>query len=138
MSNNTNSEILFDGKIPLKAVLGNYNFFIILLFGWNFGLLTAWLTSLSNKLTISNRRVTLIKGLISQKEESIDFYRVQDSNFEQSIFARILGVGKITLLSDDSTAPIFSFAIVDPKTLNPKIRDLIREERKIMRTLQTD
>jgi hypothetical protein len=37
-------KIFYDGGIPLKVFYASYGFFWYVLFGWNIGLLTSWLT----------------------------------------------------------------------------------------------
>lgn len=54
---------------------------------------------------ISNYRIDYEKGLLGKKIETLELWHVDDIEFEQSFFDRIMGVGKITVFSNDKTTP---------------------------------
>lgn len=131
-------ETIFDGRVPTRAFHFSHGLLWLLLLGWNFGLIGSWLRSLSCKLKITSHRVVVIRGLISQTEEQVEFYRVKDSQFEQSAIQRIFGVGRVTLMSDDATAPELTFLVPRPKYFREQIGNFVRTQRKHMRAFQTD
>jgi membrane protein YdbS with pleckstrin-like domain len=54
---------------------------------------------------ISNYRIDYEKGLLGKKIETLELWHVDDIEFQQSFFDRIMGVGKITVFSNDKTTP---------------------------------
>ena len=121
-----NEAILFEGKIPIRAfqfsegILDSINpkravESVIDRFDWT--------------IKITTQRLILIKGIISQKHEQIEYYRVKDVTYEQTISARLLNVGVIHIVSNDASTPEISFPFIDPE----KYVDLIREHVNITR-----
>lgn len=130
--------VIFEGKMPFKVVHFRHGVLWLLLLGWNIGLLFSWFKCLGNKVKITSQRILWVRGLISQRAEEVEYYRVKDSTFQQTILGRLLGIGSITLLSDDASAPLFTIPIHNPKALREQIRNFIREQRYYMRSLQVD
>ena len=130
--------IIFEGKIPFNVVHFSHNFVWLFLLGWNIGLLISWLQSFGETIKITSQRVVLSRGVLSKDVEEVEFYRVKDTKFQQTIFQRILGVGTITLFSDDATAPTLSFTINQPEYYREHIRECVNEERTRMGTFQLD
>ena len=54
---------------------------------------------------ISNYRIDFERGLLGKKIDTMELWHVDDIKFEQSFFNRLMGVGKITVFSDDQTTP---------------------------------
>ena len=54
---------------------------------------------------ISNHRIDFERGLLGKKIDTMELWHVDDIKFEQSFFNRLMGVGKITVMSDDQTTP---------------------------------
>ena len=54
---------------------------------------------------ISNYRIDFERGLLGKKIETMELWHVDDIKFEQSFFDRLMGVGQITVYSDDQTTP---------------------------------
>ena len=131
-------QILYEGKIPWRYTHFSHGFLWFILIGWNIGILISYISSISEHVKVTSQRVIHTLGLISKHLEEVEFYRVKDTDFNQSMFQRILGVGTITLYSDDATAPKLTFPITSPKDIREKIRDFVIVERKKRRTLQMD
>ena len=131
-------QVLYDGRVPWRYTHFSHGFLWFILIGWNIGILISYISSISEHVRVTSQRVVHTLGLISKKLEEVEFYRVKDTDFKQSTFQRILGVGTITLFSDDATAPELTFAISSPKDIREKIRDFVIVERKKRRTLQMD
>ena len=121
-----NELILFEGKIPIRAfqfsegIIDSINpkravDSVIDRFDWT--------------VKITTQRLILVKGIISQKHEQIEYYRVKDVTYEQTIAARMVNVGMIHIVSNDASTPQISFPFINPK----KYVDLIREHVNIMR-----
>jgi len=54
---------------------------------------------------ISNYRINHERGIFSKEIDTMEMWHVDDLKFHQSFFARLFGVGTITVLSDDQTSP---------------------------------
>ena len=54
---------------------------------------------------ISNYRIDFEHGLLSRSIDTLELRHVNDIRFHQSLLDRMLGVGTITIVSDDATTP---------------------------------
>jgi len=73
--------------------------------------------------TVSNQRVIIETGLTTKSVEDIDLRYIDDSQFQQSFIARVLGIGNVTIISSDKTLPIYTLrGIRGPRG----VRELIR------------
>ena len=54
---------------------------------------------------ISNFRIDYERGLLGKTIDTMELWHVDDIKFHQSFLARLLGVGTITIMSDDQTTP---------------------------------
>ncbi len=128
-------EVMFEGRIPVKAFIGVHGFFYLILLGWNFGLLWAWLRSLTWRVKLTSQRLVVTRGLVSQNERDIPLYRAIDCNFTQTVAGRILRAGEITLTSNDSISPTMRFPFPEPRKYKEMLREFTLRERKRMRTM---
>jgi uncharacterized membrane protein YdbT with pleckstrin-like domain len=60
-------------------------------------LYVVWIRWLSASLTLTDQRVVLMKGVLSQVERTIPFKRIQYVGFRQSIVGRLLGFGTVEI-----------------------------------------
>jgi membrane protein YdbS with pleckstrin-like domain len=85
--------------------------------------LVALLRIRSTLYTITSQRVMVESGLLSKQLSEIDLRYIDDTNFYQSVVARFLGIGNVTLLSSDKSSPTYVLRnIKDPRG----VRELIR------------
>lgn len=131
-------EIVFEGRLPLKAFIGRQGLLYLLLLGWNVGLLIAMFQRLSWHLRLSNQRLVIVRGIISQKEEEVPLYRATDCSYRQTIAGRLLGTGEITLLADDQTSPETLFPMPSPRLYKERLREFIVRQRQQMRSMNMD
>jgi hypothetical protein len=68
----------------------------------------------------------------------VEYYRVQDIQFSQTVIQRLASVGEITVLSDDPTTPELTFPIHDPQELKETMAEKIRIQRQEMGAIQMD
>jgi membrane protein YdbS with pleckstrin-like domain len=54
---------------------------------------------------ISNYRIDYERGLLGKRIETMELWHVDDIEFQQSFFDRLMGVGNITVFSNDKTTP---------------------------------
>ncbi len=130
--------IVFEGKVPFRVVHFSHNILWLILLGWNIGLLISWLQCFGEGIKISTQRVVLSRGMFSKDIEEVEFYRVKDTKYQQTLFQRVLDVGTITLFSDDATAPTLSFVIEQPEFYREQIRESIHTARQHMGAIQLD
>lgn len=131
-------EVIYEGNIPLKAFLCSHNILYLLLLGWNIGLISSLLKKMNWHVKITDQRLVLVQGILSQHQEEIEYYRITDSEYNQNFKERLFNVGRITIAADDASAPKITFPIHDPKEHREKIRNNVREERKNMRAVNVD
>lgn len=131
-------KVIYEGSIPLRAFLCSHNLLYLLLFGWNIGLLSSLLKKMNWHVKITDQRLVLVQGILSQHQEEIEYYRITDSEYNQNFKERIFNVGRITITADDSSAPEITFPIHRPQGLREKIRNNVREQRKEMRAVNVD
>lgn len=74
--------------------------------------------------TITNQRITVIKGLLSTQVEEIELYKVKDQKIEQSLIEKATNVGNIVIYSIDQSTPVIKIEHIE----NPmQVKDLIRK-----------
>ncbi|MNC10618.1 Bacterial membrane flanked domain protein [compost metagenome] len=80
--------------------------------------------------TITNQRIMVKTGLIGKDVEEIELLRVNDFSVAQSIPQRILGIGTLTVFSDDASSPQLLFRqIRHPQTVKDVLRKAVRDEK---------
>jgi len=128
-----NEKDIFNLRPSAKAFLGQIIWGIILLpfvIGI-FILLDVWIKRASLRYRLTNQRLFIQRGLIAKHIEEIELFRVKDATVYQGIFQRILGFGKITVLTtDDSTPRIEMIGIPNPINVKETLRTYYRASRK--------
>jgi membrane protein YdbS with pleckstrin-like domain/predicted RNA-binding Zn-ribbon protein involved in translation (DUF1610 family) len=72
---------------------------------------------------LTTQRLFVYRGLISRKVEELELFRVRDIDVIQGFWERVLGYGRMTVFSTDSTTPKFEIGgLADPL----KVKDMIR------------
>ncbi|MEK5436052.1 MULTISPECIES: PH domain-containing protein [Paenibacillus] len=80
--------------------------------------------------TITSQRIMVKTGLIGKNVEEIELLRVRDLSVAQSIMDRMLGIGTLTVFSDDASAPQLLFRkIHDAQTVKDILRKAVRDEK---------
>ncbi|HNV68100.1 MAG TPA: PH domain-containing protein [Candidatus Ozemobacteraceae bacterium] len=130
--------VFYDGRIPTRVFLFQHNLLWLLLLGWNIGLIASYFHSFRWHVRITSQRLVLTRGFVARKDEEVEFFRVKDTSFEQSFLQRLAGVGTLTIISEDATAPELTMPIHDPSGFREKIRDGVRVERQRMGTKQIE
>jgi membrane protein YdbS with pleckstrin-like domain len=59
----------------------------------------------SVRYRISNYRIDFERGILSRNIDTLELWHVEDISLHQSLLDRVLGVGKITVISHDDTNP---------------------------------
>jgi len=103
--------------LALAAVLAAY----LLWRGVRIGLLAARLRTTRYRLT--NQRLTVESGLLSRSMTEVDLRSVEDLVFHQGPLERLLGIGTVTVVSADRTAPRLGLrGVRDPRGTRELIR----------------
>lgn len=84
----------------------------------------------STSYTVTTQRIIIKSGLIGKKVEEIELLKVKDLSVKQSIPDRVIGIGSITVFSDDkSTSELILDDIKDVHTVKDLIRKAVRDEK---------
>ena len=77
----------------------------------------------STLYTVTNQRIIVENGIISKALSEIDLRTIDDTQFFQSVSARMLGIGDIMIISSDKSQPAFMLHnIENPRALRETIR----------------
>ena len=80
--------------------------------------------------TITSQRIKVKTGLIGKNIEEIELLRVRDLSVQQSLFNRILGIGTLTVFSEDTSSPQLNFRnIRAAQNVKDILRTAIRSEK---------
>jgi hypothetical protein len=80
--------------------------------------------------TITSQRIVVKTGLIAKNTEEVELLRVRDLSVAQSIMDRMLGIGSLTVFSEDTSAPQLLFRkIHDAQTVKDVLRKAVRDEK---------
>ena len=99
----------------------------------------AWYLVASTRYRLTSQRLFAQTGLIAKNLEEVELFRVKDVTLSQGVLDRLLGVGTVTVLSTDDTAPRLELAgIRDPLAAKEALRTAFRaaRQREGMRTAE--
>ena len=87
--------------------------------------------SLSTRYKLTSERLIVTTGLLSQRSEEVEIYRVKDVSVSQGALDRMFGLGTVTVLVNDSTSPRIELkSISQPMQKKEQIRHASRASRK--------
>ena len=88
------------------------------------------------RYALSEDRLFLSVGFLNIRDDEILLYRVRDINTSRSLWQRMFGVGTVTVLSSDKSAPTLELKnIKDPMGVKEIIHNQV-EEMKIRRRVR--
>jgi len=102
---------------------------ILLIFG---GLLMSWFNYINLSFTLDENSFNIRRGIFSKKEVSIPYRQIQDVDIEQTFFNRMMGVGKLVILTagnDDHDKEGESegvFRVIDYKVAEQMRKDILQ------------
>ncbi len=77
----------------------------------------------SHRYRVSNQRILIESGVLSKRIDEVDMRAVEDIEFRQGVFERLLGIGEIGIIAADKRMARFRLLGVE----NPRdVRELIR------------
>jgi len=95
-----NEKTLWEGRPAALDSLGRWTLAILTI---GIAALVFWFGRLSTRIRITDQRVILKRGLFSLTTENFELYRVNDITVVEPFGERVLGYGRIQLLSSDRT-----------------------------------
>ena len=66
------------------------------------------LLSLKESYVITSERIKIVSGLLSRHVENYELIRMQDIDYKQGFFERLLGIGDITIQGQDASEPVIT------------------------------
>ena len=109
---------------------------------WSWTLFVPIIIYLKTRFTvyeITDQRIKLKTGILSQEIDECELYRVRDYKVVKPFFQRIFGLGRIELVtSDRSNSNINLNGIKDPENLYNLIRDNVEKIRRKTGTRELD
>jgi len=88
---------------------------------------------------LTNQRLLMIAGLFARTTQELELFRVKDISVSQTLLARVLGYGTITVFStDDSNLIVLLAGIGNPLGIKELIRDNYMEARRSLGLLATE
>jgi membrane protein YdbS with pleckstrin-like domain len=77
----------------------------------------------ATRYRLTNQRLTVESGLFSKRVDDIDLRSLQDVALEQSALERLLGVGRLVIVSSDHSRPHLELiGIRDPRDVRERVR----------------
>ena len=105
------------------------------------GLWALWtyLVTKNQKYELTTQRLKTHEGVLSKKINELELYRVTDTQFHQSFWLRIFGLGNVVLVTTDKTCPqVVIRAIKNAKELREQIRHLVEDRREKKRVREVE
>lgn len=88
---------------------------------------------------LTTERLRVVRGILSRATEEVELTRVRDVSYEQSLAQRALGIGTVTVVGTDATAPVVVLHDVDgPEQVKELIREAVRDQRRRHRVRQVE
>jgi hypothetical protein len=88
---------------------------------------------------LTTERLRVVRGLLNRSTEEVELTRIRDVSFEQSLGQRALGIGTVTVVGTDATAPTVVLHDVDePEQVKELIRQAVRDQRRRHRVRQVE
>ena len=78
----------------------------------------------TTRYRLTNQRLTIESGLLAKRVDDVDLRSVQDVALEQSPLERLLGVGRLNIVSSDHARPRLQLmGIRDPRAVRERVRE---------------
>ena len=88
---------------------------------------------------LTSERLRVVRGLLNRSTEEVELTRVRDVAFEQSLAQRALGIGTVSVVGTDATAPeVVLHDVEEPEQVKELIRQAVRDQRRRQRVRQVE
>jgi hypothetical protein len=125
--------LLFDGHPLHKAYFWSYvgwGILCVAIIGIPL-LVSRILRTRSERYRITNRRIERQTGVLSQKLDSMELWRVRDITYSATIWDRLMGFGRIVVYSQDVTTPVLEIrGLPNGRDLYQKLLDAVEDSRR--------
>jgi uncharacterized membrane protein YdbT with pleckstrin-like domain len=106
---------------------------------WSAYLLATFAGRRSTLYTLTAQRLEIEQGVLGRHTASLDLFRVRDVTLDQTLFERLRGVGRITIVSADQVEPsLLVGPVADARVLFDTLRDTVAAARKEARVVPLD
>ena len=116
------------------------NFWVYLFFFWTV-VIPVWIYLYTRfiKYELNAERLIVKTGILSQKIEETELYRVKDYSVSKPFFLRLFGLGNLVLTtSDKNNKYVKLYAIKDVEEIKDTIRTHVEKSRKRTGTKEVD
>jgi uncharacterized membrane protein YdbT with pleckstrin-like domain len=101
------------------------------------GLIWTFFKHATTRYKITLRRIEIEHGVLSKTVDSLELWRVLDVRYNQSLFDRILGVARITVMSTDQSSPELAlYGLPNARALFERLRDAVQLARHSNRPME--
>jgi membrane protein YdbS with pleckstrin-like domain len=101
------------------------------------GIIWTFFKHATSRFKLTLRRIEIEHGVLSKTVDSLEMWRVLDVRFNQSLFDRMLGVAKITVMSTDQTSPeLVLYGLPNARILFERLRDAVQLARHSNRPME--
>ena len=116
------------------------NFFIYIFLFWTIILpIYSYLKTRFTIFELSKDRLKLKKGILTQKIDETELYRVRDYEILKPFILRLFGLGHLKLITSDKSHPIIIlYAIKNPENVLELFRANVEQARKKTGTREVD
>lgn len=88
---------------------------------------------------LTTERLRVVRGILNRSTEEVELTRVRDVSFEQSLAQRALGIGTVTVVGTDATAPtVVMHDVEEPEQVKELVRQAVRDQRRRHRVRQVE
>ncbi len=88
---------------------------------------------------LTTERLRVVRGILNRSTEEVELTRVRDVSFDQSLAQRALGIGTVTVVGTDATAPsVVLHDVEEPEQVKELIRQAVRDQRRRHRVRQVE
>jgi membrane protein YdbS with pleckstrin-like domain len=88
---------------------------------------------------LTTERLQVLRGILGRSTEEVELTRVRDVSYDQGLAQRALGIGTITVVGTDASAPTVVLHDVDePEAVKEMIRQAVRDQRRRQRVRQVE
>jgi uncharacterized membrane protein YdbT with pleckstrin-like domain len=100
------------------------------------GVAYTWLVRATTEYRIFEDALEVESGILAKDIEHIQLFRIRDLGLSQSLVARVLGIGTVTIASTDRSQPELALrGLTRPRELYETIRRLVSASQATRRTM---
>jgi uncharacterized membrane protein YdbT with pleckstrin-like domain len=93
----------------------------------------------AQRYELTSERVRTASGVLSQRFEELELYRVKDIALAKPFWLRLFGLGDLEITSSDASTPrVVLRAIEEPELVRDQLRGLVEKVRAAKRVLQLE